>query len=568
MLGTVEAVSESEDRLAKAEKEPHEDYGIDSDFDEYQRNSEEDGTVTEAKSHSNRRSRGKRTDVVRGKLESMSKDELVAFVIDLIGQYPEIGRNIEETEALKSGSITKIIRSIRDEIEELASETAWSDSWSGEGSIPDYSRVHERLQSLLDAGYPDAVVELGDDLWRLGNEQVGSSDDEGETEGEISECMEVVLQAVAHTSLAPRDKILWIVDAFLSDEYDLLYDSEKYLGPLNDAGAWSEVADALLARLDGTHRVSKNPDFSAKYRRQGIMNWAIKALEHSRRNEEIIPLLEREAPITQCCDTLVEHLISAGRTTEARTIAADGFRQTIDSARGTAWDLEAKLCRMAEQEKDHPLVAAYRWLEFLNRPSLESYKVLKKAAKGARQWPAVREAAIEYLETGKLSDSEEKVSRGKRNSKPAKSWPLPPTEIPMASAKGDRRHFPDTVTLIRIAIYEKDTSTILRSFEVAKKATFFSESIHDEVAEAVWESHPDVSLEIWRNLAEDQIKLVKPAAYQVAARYLRKMRDVYKKTQRLNEWTALVKSIRTTHKPKRSLMQILDTLEAKKIIDT
>jgi hypothetical protein len=46
------------------------------------------------------------------------------------------------------------------------------------------------------------------------------------------------------------------------------------------------------------------------------------------------------------------------------------------------------------------------------------------------------------------------------------------------------------------------------------------------------------------------------------------MRDIYQKTHRLAEWTALIGGIRIAHKPKRSLMQILDTLEAKRIVDT
>ncbi len=524
--------------------------------------------MTAAKSRSNRKGRKKRVDVVRRKLESMSRDQLMAFVIDLIGQYPEIGRKIEEAEALKTGNISKIVGSIRDEIEEIASEPDWCDSWSDDENIPDYSRVHERLQSLLEAGYADAVVELGNDLWRLGLEQVESAHDDGETGAEISECMEVVLQALPLSSLAPRDKILWIVDAFLSDDYGLLYGSEKYLAPLNDAVAWSDAADVLLERLDGTKRGSKNMDFSANYMRKEIMKWAIEALEQSRRKEEVIPLLEREAPITQCYGTLVEHLFSAGRRTEAKSAAASGFQRTIGSAAGIAWDLEAKLCKMTELEKDLPLAAAYRALEFFERPSLDSYKNLKKAAKAARKWPAVREAVTAFLETGKRPDSQETTTGAKRAPKQAKPWPLPRTEISVPSTKAYRHRFPDADTLTRIAIHEKDTDTILRWYEAASKQTFYAGSLNNEVAGAVRNSHPHVSLEIWRKLAEGRIKQVKPAAYEVAARYLRKMREVYEQTQRLDEWTALVKSIRTTHKPKRSLMKILDTLEAKKIIDT
>jgi uncharacterized Zn finger protein len=380
--------------------------------------------------------------------------------------------------------------------------------------------------------------------------------------------MAVVLQAVTKSSLSPRDQILWIIDTHLSDDYGLLDGSENYLAELKDKQSWSEVADSLLGRLEGLPVAQKKTDFSTGYRRQGIMNWAIEALGRCGRRKDVIPLLEREAPITQCYGSLVKHLLSARRRAEAKVVAVGGFRQTIDSAPGIAWDLEAMLLSIAEQDKDLPLVAAYRSLEFFDRPSLDSYKALRKAAEAAGCWPAVREAAIRFLETGSRLDLQGADIRSNTTSKSKEPWPLPSTEISAASEKKSRHHFPDTSTLIRIAIYEKDTDAVIRRYAVSKNAKFFGGSIHDEVAESVKKSHPEVSLEIWKNLAEDQIKLVKPAAYEVAAKYLLKMRDIFQKTDRMAEWTALVKSIRVAHKPKRSLMQILDTLEAKRIVDT
>lgn len=544
------------------------DDDTEEDFHESVQGSAEKYTLPLGSSRSARTRKSKQADVVRQRIEGMSRDQLVEFVINLIKEYPEIGRKIEEEEALKAGHITKIVRSIRAEIEELTSEPAWANYWSGESSIPDYSRVRERLQSLLDSGHADEVVQLGKDLWRLGNEQVGSSDDEGETGSQISECMAVGLQAVTKSSLSPRDQILWIIDTHLSDEYGLLDGSENYLAKLKDKQAWSEVADSLLARLEGMPAAQKKTDFSTGYRRKRIMNWAIEALQHCGRRKDIIPLLQREAPITQCYGTLVEHLLSATRRVEAKVVAVDGFRQTIDSAPGIAWDLEAKLLRIAEQDKDLPLVAAYRSLEFFNRPSLDSYKPLRKAAEAAGHWTAVREASIRFLETGSRPDLQGADARNNAKSNSTEPWPLPCTEISAASVKTARHHFPDTSTLIRIAIHEKDTDAVIRRYNLAKNSRFFDGSVRNEVAEAVKKSHPDISLEIWKNLAEEQIKMVKPAAYEVAAKYLRKMRDIYQKTHRMAEWTALISSIRVAHKPKRSLMQILDTLEAKRIVDT
>jgi len=509
-----------------------------------------------------------RGEIVRQRIESMGSEQLVEFVINLVKEYPEIGRKIEEEEDLKAGRVTKIVRTISAEIEKLASEPSWRNSWSGEGNTPDYSRVRERLQSLLDSGHADEVVGLGKELWHLGNEQVGSSDDEGEVGCQISECMTVILQAVTKSSLSIRDQILWTIDTCLSDKYGLLDGSKNYLAKFNDKKSWTEVADSLLSRLETAAEIHKITDFSSRYGRQQVMNWAIEALARCGRRKDIIPLLEREAPITQCYGTLVERLLSANRRAEAKVAAVEGFRHTIDSASGIAWDLEVKLRRMAEQDKDLPMVAAYSGLEFFHRPSLNSYKAFRKAAEVARQWPAVREAAIRFLETGSRPDLQEPETLCNAKSKGNEPWPLPYTQISIFSRETMRHQFPDTITLIRIAIDEKDTDEVIRRYNLVKNSRFFDGSIDNDVAEAVQGSHPDVSLKIWKNLAEAQIKMVKPAAYEVAAGYLRKMRDLYQKTHRIADWTALVNSIRAAHKPKRSLMQILDTLEAKRIVDS
>lgn len=90
--------------------------------------------------------------VVRRKIESMSKDQLIEFVINLIDEYPKIGARIEEEEDVRGGRISKNVRSIRSEIEKLASEPGWQNHWSGEGHIPDYTHVRSRLESLLNLG--------------------------------------------------------------------------------------------------------------------------------------------------------------------------------------------------------------------------------------------------------------------------------------------------------------------------------------------------------------------------------------------------------------------------------
>ena len=86
----------------------------------------------------------------------------------------------------------------------------------------------------------------------------------------------------------------------------------------------------------------------------------------------------------------------------------------------------------------------------------------------------------------------------------------------------------------------------------------------DAVAESVSETHPDEALSIWRAQAVSHIRITKPSAYEVAGRYLRKMRTVYERTGRRTEWEGLLRELRTDHARKRRLMEVLDRLEGKR----
>ncbi|MFA6224156.1 MAG: SWIM zinc finger family protein [Desulfomonilaceae bacterium] len=511
----------------------------------------------------------RRATVVRRKIESMSKDQLVEFVVNLVDEHPEIGARIEEEEDVRSGRISKTVRSIRSEIENLASEPAWENHWSGENNIPDYSHVRARLESLLNSGHADEVLDLGKDLWSLGNEQVESSNDEGETGEQIAECMKVIFRALDKSTLASSDQILWMIETFLEDEFGILDDPQDYFDDNQyDENAWSEVANTLLNRLGNLPLSDNRETFHEDYKRRQVVDWAIMALELSGREQEIVPLLKREAPLTQCYGLLIERLLEAGMRVEAKATAVEGFQLTIDKAPGIAWKLEDKLRRMAEEDKQLSMVAAYRALEFFNHSSLESYKDLEKAAEAVGEWTTVKEAVIAFLQKGVRPDVKAKTGKAKAVGSNINLWPLPSPEISTEIKASRYQQFPDVSPLIAISIYEKDTPEVLRWYEIAKKTPYLASSFDTQVAEAVKNSHPDESLKIWWKLAENQINLVKTSAYEVAAMYLRQMRDVYQKTGRVDEWTTLIAGIRAKHKAKRNLMQILDGMMGKRIIDT
>ncbi len=508
---------------------------------------------------------------LRTKFDSMKKNELVDLLMRVIEAYPEVGKEIHEQEEARSGEVEGIVDAVRCEIEDLCGEPDWDQydyRHPYDVTAPDFSSIHKRLELLVESGHADEVLELGRELLDQSEDVIERYDHDGEVSMDLAPCMDVVMNAVEGSSLSPSQRILWLIDASHADPYDIIYNVDQYLHKDKyDMAAWSEAADVLLGRLSKLPTKKQRDDFSTSHRRSRVMNRAIQALENSDREEEIIPLLEREAPITDCYEMLVDRLVTANRTEEAKKVAIDAVKKTRGKHDGITWKLAAKLREMASADENHPLAAAYRALEFFNRPTLHLYQPVKEELIETDLWPSVREGLLDFLETGVRPDMPPTKEQRKKASKTLKGWPLPAPEVPADLVTVGRRKFPDAETLVHIAIYEQRNDDALKWFRSVKQP-LWDNNLELTVAKAVKGTHPDVSLEIWRKCAEREIGYVKPAAYQVAGRYLAEMRSVYERTNRSEEWAAYILELRTTHKRKTRLMEVLDSLQRKRIIET
>ena len=118
------------------------------------------------------------------------------------------------------------------------------------------------------------------------------------------------------------------------------------------SAVWSTVADNLLSRLAGLPLAAG--DFSHEYRRQKVTNFAILALEAAGRDEEIIPLCEREAAAGSGYERLIERLLAAGRKAEAEQWARTGIWATARPYPGIASALRESLCTLAARRATGP----------------------------------------------------------------------------------------------------------------------------------------------------------------------------------------------------------------------
>jgi uncharacterized Zn finger protein len=494
---------------------------------------------------------------LKGFLEEQSKEQLIILLTDLSERYPNVREDLEDRQNLSKGSVKRIVAGVRKEIQQLSSEPGWRNHWNHEGYTPDYSRVKGRLKSLLAKGHADEVVTLGKELLEAGIRQVEMSHDEGETGMEISSCLGIVFQALAQSSLSPIEQMLWVIDAELEDEYELCYGAESFWKKKQKASDWSVVAETLLERLNNLQSVKGEDSFSRSFRRDRLTNWIVNALENSGRHEEVIPLCEQEAVITGSYTRLVDVLRKAKRLEEAEQWIFKGIKATQKQWPGIAKQLKDTLREMREREGNWLKVAAFRTEDFLQSPSLHTFQDMKKAAEKGKTWPEVRAAALLYLEIGKLPQTDP-------------TWPLPETGV-KEDREARRSEFPMIDVLIDIAIEEKRPDDILRWYDQrrSKKQVFWGWDGYqeDQIAEAVADHYPNRALAIWKNVAEKQVALTKPKAYEAAAVYLRKVHSLLKKLKREEEWKNYLLKLRQANARKIKLIEILSRLEGRRIVE-
>ena len=491
-------------------------------------------------------------------LRSLKKAQLVELLLQVSAVHPDVKADIVHRRALAGGDVVAIVQRIRAEIATVSKQEAWSDSWSGEGEIPDYSRVESGLKSLVDGAYHDAVVELGHELFQAGQDQVGRSRDDGETGMAIADCMAIVFRAVLKSSLSDPEKILYAIDLSLADDYGLAESIERIVDRKWSRRTWSAVADVLVQRLESGGS-SGGTDFHSRYHRDRLSRWVIAALEAAGREEEATGVCESEAVRTASYERLVRRLMDGKRLDEATQWAERGYAAVLDESPGSASGLRTLLRDIARRRRRWPLVAAYEAERFFERPDVSRLKELLAAAMKAGCESGVRKATLRFLETG-------------RRPAPSGKWPLPPTQLPSADPPDGRASEPvkHWDVLRDLAIEEDRPDDVLRWHDRlaprGRSSFWRSDDVDLRVARAVSSTHPERAIDMYHAAALKLIERANPDAYVEAGGLLRRVGELLHTSKRSSEWPALIAEVRESHRRKRRLMEVLDGLEGQPIV--
>lgn len=521
-------------------------------------------------------------DIV-GFLSAKSEDDLVSIVMQVCRSDAKLRQSYVDRIMLETGDHAAMIREARKELRSVTSVEAWYNSWEGHGSLPDYSRLRSQLRLLVDAEQFDAVIELGRELIQCGLQQVEQSHDQGETAGEIISTLSIVAEAIGPCSLTDVDKILFVYDSFLKDDFDLCQSLGNVLDQRYPRSVWADVAEKLksrLASLPASEEDRSTAKFMKSYRRERLSGWIIESLEAAGDKTAATDFCIKEAKKAGTWQRAVDRLIDLKRYDEAKELATQGLANTDPMYAGLTNCLQDALATIAAKSKDYSVAVAIAAERFVSRPGVASFQDLLKVAKKAKCEAATKTVAMHFLETGKLpAFSKASKSRAKTTKKKAvprsDRWPFPAP--PCVNGSSPRPGLgragepsPHFDVLIRLSIQQRDPESVLRWYDQwqasASQNRFRHARIETEVADAVSSTHPDRAVELYCTEADRLAAETNTKLYPQSVSFLKKARKVLKSQKREHEFDVILSTFHDRHHRKRRLVELLHSLGGQPIV--
>ncbi len=554
-------VSGDDPRLVTLEFQSAEDEALEDDVDGDDLDADGDFDAELEDEGSDERQAKDERSPIREYLERQTKARLVTLLDEAARAFPDVRRILEDRQRLESGDVNAIVAEIRKEIADVE-EPEWDDRY-GHGEVSaDLGRLRMLLDALAGAGHVDRAMDLAEELLEAGVRAVENTSHENDITFDIGYCLAVVFAALPHGSLSPAKQLEWIEQMQSEDEYGICdYAVDAFWRAERPPKIWAALVTALERRLKASGRPKPGNDgYSARRRRDQLVDRLVGALRGAGRDDEIIALCEREAKITGSYERLVKLLVAAERWQEA----IDWSRLAIEAGvRDHYWSdtfFRTTPTVACEQLGDHAGAAALRADQFFASPGPKTFSALLEAAGRVKAKKPIEKAARRFLETGVLPEA-------KKGSSKRAAWPLPVPCLPPA-ARDRSSEAPLYTPLVEIAMAEEKPDEVLEWYDLAPKSGRGVLSVPlGAIAGAVRARYPDRAVEILKQLVDAQLESANAKAYHAAAASLRMVRDTLLENGRDAEWTTYLARVRDENRRRPRCIEILKGLDRTPIID-
>ncbi len=385
------------------------------------------------------------------------------------------------------------------------------------------------VEGLLKQGHAHEVIELAEHAMTLTEEALSHVDDSGgDVSGVLVRLQDLHLKACKKARPDPEALAHRLFAWETRTDWDTFYGAAStYAGVLGKKGlaVYRELAEAEWAKIP-SRQPGWREEFNAKHSRlKSIMEGIARA---SGDLEALVAVKARDLTYAYSFLTIAQLYKEAGQDDRALEWAEKGaraFPQQTDSR------LRTFLAEEYHARRRHDEAMALIWASFTDRPSLETYRALKKHAGRVKGWPAWREKALGFLRERAQKDG----ARARRSFGPDFGW-----------GPGS--------TLVDILLWEKKTEA---AWQEAQRFGC-SENLWLSLAKQREQTHPEDSIPVYQRRVESVLQ-AGGGAYEEAVERLRQIHGLMKRLGRSEAFAAYLTAVRTANKRKRNFIRLLDT---------
>lgn len=464
---------------------------------------------------------------IREWLNTQEKDVLVSIIVEQAEENERLFRQLSLKAARSKSCNVEAYRAALEAAVHIDGFIYYREAYDYASGIDD---VVDSIEELLDDNRALEVVELVDYALNAVERALNNVDDSsGEVGGILGRLQDIHLEACKKAKIDSEELATQLFEWELRTDFDTFYGAmQTYANILGEKGLakYRELAKNEWAKVPVLKPSSDTKErYGHRFRLTGIMERIAKETGDV---EAVIAVKTRDLSSAWNFFQIAQTYKEAGKDDQALQWAEKGVEAFPDR---TDSRLRTFLIKEYLDRKRPDEAMAIAWQEFSESPNLNQYRDLEKYASQIDQWASWRTRALDFIRNKIDQDSSQEQRRY--------SWSY---------------NLGNSV-LVQIFLWENDV-------EAAWKEALeggCTDSLWMELANNRKNTHPEEVIPIYQKALERTIDRKNNEAYREAIALLKIIEPLMTTLQKKDKFLDYLNSIRTTHKPKRNLMKLLQS---------
>ncbi len=470
---------------------------------------------------------------VRKYLESLNQKELV----DLLAAQAEAN---EELSMRLKMRIAKENKNVNLALYRRAIDRALDvdeDDWyqNADECSANMVKVITSLRELLKDGFAAEVMELAEYSIKQLNDALEFIDDSDGYMDNLFEDIEDLHHAACLVAKPdPEELARRLFKIETTSEYSVFSGAaESYAEVLGERGlaTYHELAETEWAELPALGPEDRGSGYSSRRHRITLI---MESIARSTNDvEQVVAIMSKDLSSQYNYLMIAEEYGKAHKKNKAQEWAEKGLSAFTGRPDSRLQEfLAASYCTDKRYDEAMDLI----WNIFSDSTSLQHYSLLKEYADRADEknwWDVWRERALLKIR--------EELAVKKREAA-NKMWVF---------------HKHDSSLLVEIFLWEKDTEAALRE----ARDGGCDQQLWIALAGLREKEHPSDALAVYISLINPIVNRKNNQAYQEATNFIKKIRALYLRLNKAEEWDRYRAELKTTHKPKRNFMALLEKID-------